>query len=664
MSLLVIAAPSAFAEEAAEPSTQTATISGVVTDAQTGEPLPGINVRPALVNGEFGWQPLVLRELMVATDATGTYTIENVPPGRYYIESDNFPTWDYMETYYPDVARGGPDPWVWATWIDVYPGDNIAGIDIRLTKYALLSGRTVDETTGEVHLSPVYGGPDIALWWWRYDERTNRWVIQGGTGGPFGDHGDLANRQPGRWKFSVSPVGPIQLYAFDWYGGDTLGEAHEFVFQPGQSYDVTIPVSLGQSVSGVIRAPDGVTPVESARVHAFAYDEVNDSWEELRLRGDARFLVYSGPDGSYTITHLPSGTFRIGAVAPGYAFTFFGDTVYPGQAADITLDAVESTVTATNMLSLSGASGYNVTLRRGGGTIKGHATCSDWRAPTSIMVDALSFDPAHDSWEPIGRPTMTGDDGTYQLQLPAGEYKVRFRRSGSAPRYNGGAWTAASAPAVRVSTGKDVSGIDATLISGGSSTCSADRRVARYGSPANFSIDIRDWRNQRAAGLPVVLQRSTDRRTYTTVAKGTTSSSGLVLRATTSGLRTYFRWSFPGRIDKNPPVVVYQSADVGIPQAPAKMSRSRYYAVSGILKPKHEAGTYPVRIHKWKRTANGSWEDRGYVYAKASDYQGHTRYARSIRLSEVGKWRLRAYTPQHRGHLGAWSSGYDYVTVE
>lgn len=103
---------------------------------------------------------------------------------------------------------------------------------------------------------------------------------------------------------------------------------------------------------------------------------------------------------------------------------------------------------------------------------------------------------------------------------------------------------------------------------------------------------------------------------------------------------------------------------VGTPIAKSTMSRKKYYTVRGSLKPRHTAGSYPVRIYKWKKTSSGKWKSYGYVKAKASNYYGYSKYSKSLRLRYAGKWRLRAYAPADSGHLAAWSSGYDYVTVK
>lgn len=101
---------------------------------------------------------------------------------------------------------------------------------------------------------------------------------------------------------------------------------------------------------------------------------------------------------------------------------------------------------------------------------------------------------------------------------------------------------------------------------------------------------------------------------------------------------------------------------VGSPHAPSSMRRSTYYTVYGYLKPKHTAGTYPVRIYLW-RYVSGSWRSYGYVKAKAANYSSYTKYSTRMRLTSSGKWRLRAYHPADAGQASAWSSSYDYVTV-
>gem|GEM_PF-1323097 len=113
---------------------------------------PGIKVRPS--------------------DAQGNYTIDNVPPGRYFLSNTN-PTrlsgrWRannrplYNLTYYP----GTRDPRS-ATVIEVAPGAKLTGMDITLgspVKTYQITGRVIDDRSGDpiakVGFSMTFAAPD------------------------------------------------------------------------------------------------------------------------------------------------------------------------------------------------------------------------------------------------------------------------------------------------------------------------------------------------------------------------------------------------------------------------------------------------------------------------------------------------------------------------
>ena len=104
------------------------------------------------------------------------------------------------------------------------------------------------------------------------------------------------------------------------------------------------------------------------------------------------------------------------------------------------------------------------------------------------------------------------------------------------------------------------------------------------------------------------------------------------------------------------------AAYVSTPVAPSSMSKTKSYSVYGYLKPRHTAGTYPVRVYEW-RYVSGQWKSYGYVNARASDYSTYTKYSVSIRLATAGQWRIRAFAPSDGGQTEAWSSGYATMTV-
>jgi hypothetical protein len=87
------------------------------------------------------------------------------------------------------------------------------------------------------------------------------------------------------------------------------------------------------------------------------------------------------------------------------------------------------------------------------------------------------------------------------------------------------------------------------------------------------------------------------------------------------------------------------------------------FTVYASLKPRHAAGSSPVRIYTY-RYVSGHWKAYGSVSAKAADYLTYTRCSAQVKLATKGAWRLRAFAPADSAHLAAWSSGYRYVTVK
>jgi len=161
-----------------------------------------------------------------------------------------------------------------------------------------------------------------------------------------------------------------------------------------------------------------------------------------------------------------------------------------------------------------------------------------------------------------------------------------------------------------------------------------------------------------------------------TQARSTLTASGFVPGGVTSEYSTV---QVAGRVTRTNPaagaqafvgdtVHIYVSLgkprpSISNPSAPSTMYLSRAATVSGTLRPRHTAGTLPVRIYRW-RSVNGVWRAYGYVRAKAANYSTYSRYSVSMKLSTKGKWRLRAYHPEDAAHAARWSSGYDYVTVK
>lgn len=89
--------------------------------------------------------------------------------------------------------------------------------------------------------------------------------------------------------------------------------------------------------------------------------------------------------------------------------------------------------------------------------------------------------------------------------------------------------------------------------------------------------------------------------------------------------------------------------------------RGRTYTASGILKPRHTAGTKPVKVYAY-RYVKGKYRYYKSFSATASNYSTYSKYSTKVKLPYRGKWRLRAYHPADTKHLATYST-YRYVSV-
>jgi parallel beta-helix repeat protein len=171
------------------------------------------------------------------------------------------------------------------------------------------------------------------------------------------------------------------------------------------------------------------------------------------------------------------------------------------------------------------------------------------------------------------------------------------------------------------------------------------------------------------AGRQVIVRTSTNGTTFTDSSlRPTTIATGAFSVAASPSTKTWYCVRFAGDsgyLSYGPTAAIYLTpkAYVGNPVAPSTMSKTSYYSVYAYLKPRHSAGTNPVRIYRY-RYVSGSWRQYGtYVTAKAANYSTYSKCSVKMKLPYTGKWRLRAYHSD-AGHSTAWSSGYDYVTVK
>jgi hypothetical protein len=262
------------------PMGEAGSISGAVTDAETGYPIPGAHVCAC---GEFGHGQAL-------TDSLGEYTIFGLYPGPYFVTAW---AWGYWPQDYPDT-------------VSVVEGQNTPGIDFALVPHGgpgegLIAGQVLEDST----LSPTPFAVVFAI------------SLQGNWGFDFAD-------SAGAYVIQGLQMDDYYLYAFapgyigEFYDGVYTWEEATLVIPDAYDIDFYLAPcgSGGGSISGTINS-DGL-PIEDAFVYAEASGQV---------KGFAR----SSTEGGYIISGLAPGSYTVSASKVLYHDASYPDPVEIGS---------------------------------------------------------------------------------------------------------------------------------------------------------------------------------------------------------------------------------------------------------------------------------------------------------------------------------------------
>jgi len=265
-----------------------ATVTGTIT--ADGQPLPGAWIHmDARAHGRLH---------SAQTDEQGNYTIENLAPGSYRV----FATAREYSFGHKEVT--------------VRSAEQALTVHFELRKLCAISG-TILLASGH----PLAHAQVLIRFY-----HDNGWSGGRATTEIDGTYRCVSHAEPGSLTvgartagYAVVTVPNVTLRA----GADT----------PGVDFVLKEPAA---SISGVVYAADGATPVAGVEVRVWP---VTSTWGRRRdytmtwsypagiplLRGQPR--ATSGPDGSFTIDDLEAGHYTVGARAPGFQATFLWDPV-------------------------------------------------------------------------------------------------------------------------------------------------------------------------------------------------------------------------------------------------------------------------------------------------------------------------------------------------
>jgi len=384
------------------------TMSGHVYQSDGTTPMEGVEVYADLVDGGYG---------MGATTASdGSYTIIGLMTGQYRVDAY---AEGYIEEYYDSVYDYNE-----ATPVSVTMPDDTPGIDFTLDLGGTISGH-VYQSDGTTPIEGVWVSADL---------------IDGGYGRgastAFDGSYTITGLVTGQYRVGAY----AEEYIEEYYDGvyDYNEATPVSVTMPDDTPDIDFTLDLGGTISGHIYEADGTTPIEGAWVDAYLID------------GGYGRGASTASDGSYTVTTLVTGQYRVRAYAEGYIEEYY-DSVY---------DYNEATPVSVTMPDDTPDIDFTLDL---GGTISGHVYQSDGTTPIEgVWVYAELID---GGW---GRGTTTDSDGSYTITtLVTGQYRVRAYAEGYIEEYYDSVYDYNEATPVSVTMPDDTPGIDFTLDLGG-----------------------------------------------------------------------------------------------------------------------------------------------------------------------------------------------------
>ncbi len=287
-----------FALTAKEAPPEFGSISGTVTDFDTGEPIPGA-ILVAIDVVHF----LEEYHSKARTDSSGNYTIEYLFPSKYKVLAWAF---GYEFAVYPET-------------VTVEAGQNVVGINFQLKKKlkGAIAGNVTEKVFEGIEIPAI---PLHAL------------VIAHQIEGR--GFGQAVTDSSGHYLIRDLPEGHYKVIAF-------AKEHYPAVYpEPvpvigGQTTDGInfelehLPLELTGVISGTVTDESTSAALPQALIVAFAKTE-----EHHIVR-----FTFSKEDGTYELTHLPHIPFYVACWAKGYMAELYNDAHRIEDATQVTPDA-------------------------------------------------------------------------------------------------------------------------------------------------------------------------------------------------------------------------------------------------------------------------------------------------------------------------------------
>jgi hypothetical protein len=500
--------------------TRGATISGKVTDA-AGKPLAGMCVEVD--------SAALLFPAEVATGSSGYYSIDQLSAGAYEAAFASGCTNDgnYVTQYYDDQVSASD-----ANTITVRTGARVGGIDATMQAGGSLTGTVTSRPGRPVPDACIIAGPVGNGFVGALD--TNVLIFTYGVQADEQGNFDIIGLPTDSYTVYIDPTcGGVLAspYAGSYYGGGAYKPRKYVSVSAGQATNLEPMLAEGGAIAGTVTGPVGAGCLDLIGKGGEVVDEISPTFSPSGrydvqgvLAGTYRVSVATcafnsstAPDfypNSTTLADATPITINAGKTTPGINFTLPKTATITGRVSSVAggADGVciiaynstypddgeeEAAITnqhgdyaltgvgtgsyvlvfgACGLPSNTAAAGSKPVAVTDGETVRGingvlpvsGAVTGTVRSTSGAPLDGVCVVGPLGAAAYVEVETATLPNGTFTLpDLPAGRYKIAFEPA----CFISGTWTyVRTSSRVTVRSGSTTSGVDATLMPGGSIT--------------------------------------------------------------------------------------------------------------------------------------------------------------------------------------------------
>ena len=187
----------------------------------------------------------------------------------------------------------------------------------------------------------------------------------------------------------------------------------------------------------------------------------------------------------------------------------------------------------------------------------------------------------------------------------------------------------------------------------------ASNTTPRYGGSASLKATLKTLSGTPVSGCTVTFEYLSGTKWVSlgSVKTGTSGTASKTVSSLKSSRKFRVRTAYSSTYGAAGSLHVRVTPHVSLsrPDAPSRVRKGRSFRVLGDLHPYHKSGTHPVKLYFYRHGSSG-WIKKSVVSVTVKKRGSYSTYAKSVKLSSTGKWKVRAYHPADSSHAATWSS--------